>query len=179
MSEVKFLDLGCGNKKAPGSIGLDINADTDADVVHDLNQFPYPFEDNTFDKVVCDNVIEHLDDVFKVMEELNRICKNGAEVKIIVPYFRSHWAFIDPTHKHYFTYDSFTYFDPNHIHNKLYNYSPVKFEIQKTIFNENINRSWLFGLVKKIAHWKPHRYEKWLSTILPMDDITYYLKVIK
>ena len=29
----------------------------------------------------------------------------------MVPYFRSVWAHIDPTHKHFFTVQSFIYFD--------------------------------------------------------------------
>ncbi len=36
------LDVGCGVKKWPGATGLDISADTEADIVHDLNAFPYP-----------------------------------------------------------------------------------------------------------------------------------------
>ena len=52
-----ILDFGCGNRKRPGSIGIDVNPRTDADVVHDLNVFPYPFADSSFDEVYADNVI--------------------------------------------------------------------------------------------------------------------------
>ena len=72
------LDIGCGNKKRPGSIGLDINPSTSADVVHDLNVFPYPFADSSFDEIHADNVIEHLDDVIAVMEEIHRLARPGA-----------------------------------------------------------------------------------------------------
>ena len=41
----RVLDVGCGSKKYPGAVGLDLSADTDADVVHDLDAFPYPLED--------------------------------------------------------------------------------------------------------------------------------------
>ena len=40
-----ILDLGCGNKKRDGTIGVDFNSRTKADIIHDLNIFPYPFED--------------------------------------------------------------------------------------------------------------------------------------
>ena len=85
---MKILDLGCGKRKRKGAIGVDISEDTDADVIHDnnLNVFPYPFVDNEFDYVYADNVIEHLDNVVKVLEELHRISKNGATIKIIVPF---------------------------------------------------------------------------------------------
>lgn len=94
---MKILDLGCGKRKRKGVIGIDISKDTDADIIHDLNVFPYTFADNEFDYIYADNIIEHLDNVIKVVEELYRISKNGATVKIIVPFFRSHYIFIDLT----------------------------------------------------------------------------------
>ena len=38
------LNLGCGNKKYPGTVGVDISNRYSPDIVHDLNVFPYPFE---------------------------------------------------------------------------------------------------------------------------------------
>ena len=43
---MKNLDLGCGNRKRKDTIGIDISEDTDADVIHDLNISPYPFDYN-------------------------------------------------------------------------------------------------------------------------------------
>ena len=105
----KILDLGCGKKKRAGSIGVDWSDRHDADVIHDLNVFPYPFEGASVDMVYIDNTLEHLDDPIAVMGELYRIVKPSGIVKVIVPYFRSVSAFIDPTHKHFFTVESFSY----------------------------------------------------------------------
>lgn len=171
-----ILDLGCGNKKRPGAIGIDINPCTDADVVHDLDAFPYPFEDGFFDEIYADNVLEHLADVIGVMEELHRICKAGALVKVIVPYFRSRWAFIDPTHRHFFTVDSMSYFDPDHVHSRLYNYSTARFRTERLVFNEAIPGK---PLLKSLANRWPVRYEAKLSQLLPLDDLTFYLRVLK
>ena len=44
MSEKKIIDLGCGIKKTLGAIGVDLNDSIKPDVKHDLNKFPYPFE---------------------------------------------------------------------------------------------------------------------------------------
>ena len=49
MEKIKILDLGCGKKKRPGSVGVDINPNSDADIIHDLNVFPYPFENSSFE----------------------------------------------------------------------------------------------------------------------------------
>jgi len=179
----RALELGCGNRKRPGVIGVDINPNTNADIIHDLNVFPYPFEDSSFEEIYADNTLEHLDNIIKVMEEIYRISKAGALIQIIVPYFRSKWAYIDPTHRHFFTIDTFTYFDPEHVHNRLYNYSNAKFRTDHICFNENISYKgfpkYYYGLLKFMAAKWPNRYETYLSSIFPLDTLTFYLRTLK
>ncbi len=176
---LKILDLGCGTRKRAGAIGLDINPLTHADVIHDLAIFPYPFPDNRFEEIYVDNVMEHLEEVITTMEELHRITAPGGLVKIIVPYFRARWAFIDPTHKHFFTAGSFDYFDPNSPISKIYPYSQARFVAEKIVFNENIPVGWAKGLIKRLANKWPSRYERFLSHLIPLDDLSFYLRVVK
>jgi hypothetical protein len=172
---MKILDLGCGNKKYPGAVGIDINPISDADIIHDLNIVPYPFEDSLFDEIIADNIIEHLDNVILIMEELSRISKLHATIKVIVPYFRAKYAFIDPTHRHHFTVDSFAYFDPGHPISKLYKYSQVRFKLKKVVFNEQLNNGFIKSVVISLANRWPVRYETYLSHLFPLDDLTFYL----
>lgn len=172
---MKILDLGCGNKKHPGAVGIDINPSSDADIIHDLNSVPYPFDDSVFDEIIADNVIEHLDNVILIMEELSRISKVSATIKVIVPYFRSKWAYIDPTHRHHFTVDSFAYFDPEHIISKLYKYSQVRYKVQKVVFNEQFKNGFIKSIVISLANRWPGRYETYFSHLFPLDDLTFYL----
>ncbi len=174
-----LLDLGCGNHKQPGAVGIDVNPRSAADVIHDLNLFPYPFPDSEFDEIYADNAIEHLDDVIKVLEEIHRISKPSALVKIIVPYFRSRYAYIDPTHRHFFTADSFSYFDPGHPFFQRYSYSLARFKVERRVFNESIKNT-LFGRgIRHLANLRPGAYERLLSHLYPLDDLTCYLRVIK
>ncbi|MDD1644904.1 MAG: class I SAM-dependent methyltransferase [Methanomicrobiales archaeon] len=177
------LDVGCGNRKKPGAIGIDFNPDTQADVIHDLNKFPYPFDTSFFDIIIADNVIEHLDDVVKVVEELHRISKPHGQLIITVPYFRSKWAFIDPTHKHFFTSESFSYFDVNHIHHDLYSYSKIRTRINHIVFNENIRHSGITkitsGIFARIANRFPNWYDAHLGHIFPLDTLTFHLEILK
>ncbi|MGB9183727.1 MAG: class I SAM-dependent methyltransferase [Solirubrobacteraceae bacterium] len=103
------LDVGCGQHKRRGAVGIDRLADTDADVLHELNAFPYPFDDNTFDAVVARHVIEHLDEPLVVMAEFHRITRPGGSVFIVTPHFSSPTSWIDPTHKHHLAAHSFDY----------------------------------------------------------------------
>jgi SAM-dependent methyltransferase len=97
------LDVGCGSSKYPGAVGLDISADTDADVVHNLDERPFPFDDDSFDQILMQDVIEHVAEPVKLMEELHRISRPGARIQLRTPHFSSVLAYGDPTHKHYFS----------------------------------------------------------------------------
>ena len=104
------LNLGCGKTKIRGFTGIDNNPNVAADVVYDLNKFPYPFTDNSADEIIMDHIIEHLDDPIKVIIELYRICKDGAKIKIKTPHFSCNW--LHPGHKSAISAMLFDYFDP-------------------------------------------------------------------
>lgn len=107
---MRTLDVGCGVNKFPGSIGIDRIAGTKADVLADLDRFPYPFRDNSFDSIRVIHVIEHLTDVIRAMEEFHRLGRPGATVLIATPHYTDFSSFCDPTHKHHLNTYSFRYF---------------------------------------------------------------------
>jgi SAM-dependent methyltransferase len=114
----KCLDIGCGPKKHEGCTGIDHFAYEGVDVVCNLNDLPWPFEDDTFDEIYAHSVIEHLDNFIKVMEEIHRVSKPGAVVHIIVPYYRFVNAY-SPAHKTFFTEYTFRFLTeelPSEIH---------------------------------------------------------------
>ena len=80
------LNLGSGNFLKKGYINIDFY-NPKADVQHNLNIIPYPFDSNSIDIIEADHVIEHLHDVFAVMVELHRIIKPNGILKIKVPHF--------------------------------------------------------------------------------------------
>jgi SAM-dependent methyltransferase len=178
MEKIKILDLGCGKKKRAGSVGVDINPNSDADIIHDLNVFPYPFDNSTFEYCFLDNALEHFDNPIRVMEEIYRILKLEGTCKIIVPYFRSRWAYIDPTHKNFFTIDSFMYFDPDNFYYTNLGYTKAKFKTLKISFNETLKNSFFKKILIRFANKHRYFYETYLSHYFPLDDITFYLKKI-
>lgn len=111
-----------------GFLGIDKVKLSSVDIVHDLDIIPYPFDENEIDEIYCSHVLEHLSDFNRVMEELHRISKPDAIIKIRGPYFKSHVAFGDSTHKHFLTENSFNYFNDNHPFNY---YSTARFDVLK------------------------------------------------
>jgi hypothetical protein len=174
-----ILDLGCGTRKREGAVGVDYNPNSAADVIHDLGQFPYPFETSSADEIYLDNVLEHLPDVVATLDEIHRIGRDGCQVRIDVPYFRSRWASVDPTHRHSFTADSMSYFDPAHSFFERYHYSESRFGVESVTFNERFASSGPRAWLARFANRWPARYEAYLAPAMPLDELTFKLRVIK
>jgi len=175
------LDIGCGISKRDGFMGIDIIPLISVDVVHDLNQFPYPLEGNCTSEVWMDNVLEHLEKPLQVVEEIFRISKNKAKITISVPYFRSWYATIDPTHRNFFGVNWFNYFDPTHEFCKKYQYTKARFIVKKVEFDREWKgkMSFIHKMLVRFAEKYPSRYEARLSHIFPLNSLTFYLEVIK
>src|SRR3989344_9656413 len=155
----KILHIGCGINKIPGATGVDINKKSHADVIHNLNVFPYPFQSNQFDKIIAEHIIEHLEDIPHVMEEIYRISKNKARVIINSAHFSSLDSFTDPTHKHFLTSRTFDYFIPG---TPLYNYqySEVKFKKLRIILGQTSTRNYLYKVLLYLINKYSIFYEK-------------------
>lgn len=115
------IDIACGQAKREGFKGVDIVDVEGVDIVHDLTQYPWPFEDNSVDEVYCSHYIEHIphdvkngdnrDGLIQFMNELYRILKPGSKATIIAPYYSSMRAFGDPTHCRFISDMTFYYYN--------------------------------------------------------------------
>ncbi len=113
-SLLPILDVGCGINKYPGAIGIDRNARTRADVIADLDQYPFPFADSSFHEVRAIHVIEHVSDVIRTMEEFYRLLESGGRAVIVTPHYTDFSSFCDPTHRWHLNSFSFRYFGDDH-----------------------------------------------------------------
>ncbi len=90
---IRNLNLGSGEEYREGFINLDFNNNIKADVYWNIeDEFGLPFRNNRFDYILCSHVLEHVKDLYKLMDELYRISSNGATIEIISPHFTSTWA---------------------------------------------------------------------------------------
>jgi SAM-dependent methyltransferase len=105
------LNLGAGADRKPGYVNLDWTPAAAPDVLHDLNKFPYPFAENTFDLVEAAHVLEHLDRPFDAMREIHRIMKPGGRLLLKVPHFSR--GFTHAEHQHGFDVTFPLYFNPS------------------------------------------------------------------
>ncbi len=107
------LDIGCGLLKRPGYIGMDISPDCGAEIVHDWDDYPWPFDDNSVEAINASQILEHTKDLIKFMDECYRILKPGGKMDAICPYHTSTGAWQDPTHVRAISEKTFNYFSKN------------------------------------------------------------------
>jgi SAM-dependent methyltransferase len=175
---MRVLDLACGPNKTPGSVGVDSNTRVSPDVVHDLDVFPYPFADDSFDRIVCWNGIEHLADPLAVLCEIARIGANGAIVEISTPHFTSADAHTDPTHRHALASRSFDYLIAG-TQLSGFDYEDARFE-KVSVKVDFIGLPPILGrLVRRLANRDLLTYERRWAYVFPAHQLHFTLRVRK
>jgi len=172
--DVRRLNIGCGRKALLGAINLDISDEVGADVVHDLNRRPWPFASEVFDEVYAYDVLEHVDDVARTLEEAHRVCRPGAILYVTVPHFSSANAFTDITHRHWFGWRSFDPFDRTH---DLAFYSSARFRRRNTVLI--FYSSLLNKVIWRLANRWPSQYEQRWAWLFPAWFLYFELEVVK
>jgi hypothetical protein len=97
------LNLGSGTNRRPAAEGW-VNVDRFGapDVVCDLEAERWPWADASVDEALFNHSLEHMgvtpDGFLHVIKELYRVCRDGAEVRVVAPNPRHDDYLDDPTH---------------------------------------------------------------------------------
>ena len=175
---MRILDVGCGIRKFPGSIGIDNNPASNADVLADLDHFPYPFRDASFDQIRVIHVIEHVSDVIKAMEEFHRLAKPGGRVIVVTPHYTDFSSWCDPTHKWHLNSFSFRYFGDDNA--GFGYYSPLKF--REIFCRVKLLALWRYaGFEFLVNHWPRFRkfWEHYLCFVVRGKVMEFELEAVK
>jgi SAM-dependent methyltransferase len=183
-SGARVLDIGCGTNKIPGAIGMDVNPRSAADVIHDLDDLPYPFSDNQFDEVIGRHVIEHVRDPMAVVTELHRITRPGGLVKLIAPHWTNPDFATDLTHRNHLNSYSFRNLI---VGREVFPfYTEVRFRERKTrVTVLNLWKPFGFELLINLDNYYPRMrflrkfWEQYLNAIVRGKEISFELEVVK
>ena len=184
---VKKLDLGCGLEKVDGADGLDMIDLPGLKYKHDMNRFPYPIKPNTYDEIHCYHILEHVDDVIRVMEEVYRIGKHNAKIYIRSPHASCSkvlWA--DPTHKRAFSTRTFIeYFSSG---GRWSYYTKANFHLENMKINYTFDSnsriprvmSWFLTYIANINLFSQELCERlWANWFGGFEEISVILRVNK
>ncbi len=176
------LSLGCGLAKrdfpeaaqATEIVGVDLSPNSQADILHDLNRFPYPLDSDAFDLIIMQDIVEHLEDVPAVLHEVYRVARDGAVVRIRTPHYSSYYAYNDPTHRHFFgtfVFDGFEASNPNPL------YANARFQfLRREILFPNV---WRLTGVAALANRFPGRWEQLFAFIFRAENLFFELRAVK
>jgi len=171
-----ILDIGCGSKKIEDSgVGIDKMPGA-ADIIWDLDTYPWPLPSDTYERIHMSHIIEHLSDPMRAMAEVHRVAHDGAEVSIVTPHFSSHNSFVDPTHKLHLAAGSFEYFTGRSF--PTFDGSSFRFDIVSLSLTFGGNFL-LDGAGKWLARASLRWYERHAAWIFPALDIRCILRARK
>ena len=178
------LNLGSDSDIKEGWVNVDSARLDGVDVVHDVNVLPLPFEDNSFDEILCQDIIEHVEEYPLLLKELHRILAVGGLLHIRVPHFTSKNNFTDPTHRSMFSTSTFDFFTKGtrwHKNRHYYfdfSFSEISkleltFELSSRAFFYN---KWVAPIVNKNRHRLAYYESTLWSRIFPAVNIYVALK---
>ena len=137
----QWLDLACGTNKQPGCLGMDMRDVKGVDIVHNMEDIPWPLPDDTFDLIIASHIVEHLKPwlMFDIFNEIWRVMQVGGRLMIVTPYAMAPSFHQDPTHIHGWVEATPTYFDPEHPSGLYEIYEPKPWKIDICTWHHDNN----------------------------------------
>lgn len=122
MSELVKLNLGSGIDALSGYVNVDSANVPGVNVICDLDESPWPWNDNGVTEIRAFDIFEHVTDPLLFMRECHRVLVVGGILNLHTCYWRSQNAYTDPTHKRFCTEESFDYWCPGtYLHSRYGN----------------------------------------------------------
>ena len=117
-----MLDIGCGANKQEGFVGMDARKLDGVDIVHNLEDFPWPLDDDSCLTITGSHIVEHIKpwEMLAFMNEIWRVMKVGGQLAFSLPYGWSYGYIQDPTHCNPCNEATWQYFDPDYPLWKIY-----------------------------------------------------------
>ncbi|MCU0365451.1 MAG: class I SAM-dependent methyltransferase [Ignavibacteriaceae bacterium] len=160
------LNLGCGKDIKDGYINLDI-VDYGGNMIHNINSFPYPFEENYFDEIYASHVLEHLNSFHHTISEIYRILKPNGILTVYAPFFLNTKYFGEPDHK----------IEKWKLNHRTNYEGKAQFEVleKKFITSHFALLKWMDFFV----NLEPVIYERFFAGIFSPEEVFFKLRAIK
>lgn len=152
------LNLGCGMDYRTGYLNCDVKRDANIDVRLDIRRLP--FKNDCIDEILTSHVIEYFDvpDLKLIFDEMLRVIKHNALIRIFVPHAFSVGAFNDIEHKKYFVSNTLFIFLSKYEYKNYDLYISTHLQFSNKILNFLINKLNIFNR-DKIAKMLPFSCE--------------------
>ena len=185
--ETFAIELGCGPRKQDAAaIGIDLLDYPGVDLVGDVFEALARFPDGSATGLYTAHFAEHIDDLPRLLSEIARVLRPGAQAHIIVPHFSNPFYHSDPTHRVPFGLYSLAYFcETNLFTRKVPRYGfavPMTLERVELGFKSYPPRylrhafKRLVGALVNSSMFITEFYEENLCWLLPCYELRYVLR---
>lgn len=105
------INLGCGNKRIEGFIGVDIGEGAAVDVRMSVSDYLRSLPDGAVQEVYSRHFLEHVEPqaLRPLLLEIDRVLRPGGRAHFIVPHYSNPYFYSDPTHRTFFGVHTFSY----------------------------------------------------------------------
>jgi ubiquinone/menaquinone biosynthesis C-methylase UbiE len=179
------IELGCGNQKPEGFIGIDMFPLDGVDIVANIENGLDFIPDNSVDLISSRHFLEHVTNYEQLLREIFRVLKPNGIHRAIVPYFANPHYYSDYTHKQTFGIYSFDYFatTESQLKRKVPAfYNDLKFEITKRELyfrSQFMIRHFLKRIpqvVFNLSDYMKELYEESYCYLIPCSEILFEMK---
>lgn len=167
------LDIGCGGQKPQGFVGIDRYPLEGVDVVFDIDAGePWPFEDNSFEYIRGNHVIEHICNPLFFFEQVHRIARPNCIVHLETPHFSSCNSWGDPTHVRHYASNFLDVIAQGYLA-----YPAPKYKVlSKTLTFSGLIHTWPGRVISRFSLSK---YEKYYAWLFPASSVVVDVAVLK
>lgn len=107
-----LLNLGAGSDVREGYVNVDVVKLDGIDVVHDLDEAPWPFDADISDEVLALDIFEHVEQPLTFVSECHRVLRPDGLLTVRSPHYGTWAAGTDPTHRRAVTPETFDFWVP-------------------------------------------------------------------
>jgi hypothetical protein len=129
------LSVATGSERVPGFTNMNPAAGPNSDIVHPVDEYPWPFEDATVIEVRIGPYICQLGNLDLFMGECWRVLVNGGALHVMAPYYTSQTYFRNPRNILPIADDTFSFYNVRWLKaNGVERIMPCDFEFGKRAF---------------------------------------------
>jgi ubiquinone/menaquinone biosynthesis C-methylase UbiE len=179
------LDVGCGESKVRGSIGVDLSGYENVDIVGDAIEVLRRFPDASVDGIVTRHFVEHVDDLEQLLRGFVRVTRAGGTIEVVAPHFSNPYFYSDPTHRTFFGLYTFCYFAMSDLFSRVvptYSLVPGLKLVRVDLVFKSPRPFYVRYALKRIAGfffnsctYMMELYEEFFTFVIPCYEVRYQL----
>ncbi len=186
------LNLGCGSKRKPGFLGVDIGEGSAVDVRMDAMTYLRTLPPNSVQEIYSSHFLEHVEvrDLHPMLLEFDRVLRPGGHIEVIVPHHSNPHYYADPTHRTFFGVHTFSYFcDRSCLKRRVPRYTEIAgwSLLDVTLRFQPFKRLKLFGIkispISALLNWGLNKrmraieiFEYHFCGLYPIYEISYRIE---